>query len=181
MNLPNRNFLPLFVSRDRPKVIEIGVEFGGYTDAYYDHITSLGGHIWLLDLWQTEGNDEYFSARKGQVEKGYEEIKKKYGDKNNVTLIKGNAFEKHKDFEEEYFDWIYIDCDHTYKGISKNIEVWFPKLKTGGIFSGHDYDPDPNNEFFDHMEINRAVNKSFGKRGFGLTGETHYKSWFLEK
>ena len=181
MNVPNRNFLPLMLNMPNPKVLEVGVEFGGYTDKYYDWITKMGGRIWLLDLWQTEGNDDYFSKREGQVEKGYKQIKKKYANKENVTLVKGNAFKKHEDFEDDFFDWIYIDCDHTYEGISKNIEIWLPKLRGGGMFSGHDYDPDPDNEFFEHMQINRAVNKSFGKRGFELTGEKFYKSWFFFK
>jgi hypothetical protein len=185
--LPNRDFLPQIINRfDDPKVIEVGVEFGGYTDIYYDQVTSFNGHIWLLDLWQTEGNDEYFSQREGQVEEGYEKIKKKYSQKENVTLIKGSAFEKHEEFEDEFFDWIYIDCDHTYEGISKNIEVWWPKLKKNGVFSGHDYNPDPENEFYDHMEINKAVDENFGRggslsEGFQLTQEQYYQSWYLFK
>jgi hypothetical protein len=38
-----------------------------------------------------------------------------------------------------YFDFVYLDADHTYKGAAKDIELWYPKVRSGGILSGHDY------------------------------------------
>lgn len=176
----DRTHLPKIINKNKPNIIEIGVEFGGFTDLYYDHITSIGGHIWLLDLWSTEGNDFFFSTRDGQVEKGHQQILKKYGDKKNVTLIKGSSFEKHSTFDDNFFDWIYIDADHSYNGIKTNIEKWFPKLKVGGVFSGHDYDPHPNNIVYSHFAINKVVHEKFDEN-FDLTNEDYYKSWFFYK
>ena len=42
-------------------------------------------------------------------------------------------------FPDEYFDWIYIDALHTYKGVRDDIQYYWPKLKPGGLFSGHDF------------------------------------------
>ena len=59
--------------------------------------------------------------------------------KDYITSIKGDSKEVYKQFEDESIDIIFIDGDHTPEGFKKDIELWYPKVKTGGIFSGHDY------------------------------------------
>lgn len=41
--------------------------------------------------------------------------------------------------EDNSLDFIYIDGLHQYKDVKKDLEAWWPKLKAGGIFAGHDY------------------------------------------
>lgn len=36
-------------------------------------------------------------------------------------------------------DIVYIDADHSYEGVKKDLESWFPKVKIGGVIAGHDY------------------------------------------
>jgi len=59
--------------------------------------------------------------------------------KEYITTIVGDSTEVHTQFEDESIDYIFIDGDHTHKGFKKDIECWFPKVKYGGIVSGHDY------------------------------------------
>jgi hypothetical protein len=35
-------------------------------------------------------------------------------------------------------DFAYIDADHSYAAVKEDIASWFPKVKRGGIFGGHD-------------------------------------------
>ena len=42
-------------------------------------------------------------------------------------------------FPNSYFDFVYIDARHDYKGVLQDLTDWWPKLKPGGIFAGHDY------------------------------------------
>lgn len=37
------------------------------------------------------------------------------------------------------FDFVFIDADHTYKAVCEDLRAWWPLLKPGGIFAGHDY------------------------------------------
>jgi hypothetical protein len=158
------------------KIAEIGVEYGSYTDIYYDE----NDEIHLIDMWQTEGNDYYFSKREGQVEQGYQKILLKYGDKSNVKIVKMKSCEASKLYEDDYFDWIYIDADHSYEGVKKDIENWWPKLKEGGLFSGHDFDPDFNDMNYEKYGVEKAVKEFFGEN-FQLTSEKNYKSWYVIK
>ena len=40
-------------------------------------------------------------------------------------------------YEAEYFDWVYIDARHDRKGVLADLESYWPKLRYGGIMSGH--------------------------------------------
>lgn len=36
-------------------------------------------------------------------------------------------------------DFIFVDADHTYEGVLRDINDWTPKIAKGGILAGHDY------------------------------------------
>lgn len=42
------------------------------------------------------------------------------------------------DFEDESFDFIFIDGVHTYDQVLKDCRNYYPKLRGGGLFCGHD-------------------------------------------
>lgn len=50
-----------------------------------------------------------------------------------------DSIEVSKKFIDGYFDYIYIDGDHSYEGVKKDIEAWYSKVKKNGILAGHDY------------------------------------------
>lgn len=61
-------------------------------------------------------------------------------------------------------DFVFIDADHSYEGVKKDIEAWLPKLKEGGLIGGHD---------FDQEGVERAVGERFAVVEAGLN-----KTWF---
>lgn len=42
-------------------------------------------------------------------------------------------------YDDEYFDFIYVDARHDFKGVWEDLVAYWPKLKPGGIMAGHDY------------------------------------------
>jgi predicted O-methyltransferase YrrM len=42
------------------------------------------------------------------------------------------------DFEDASFDFIFIDGIHTYEQVLKDCQNYYPKLRDGGLFCGHD-------------------------------------------
>lgn len=56
-----------------------------------------------------------------------------------VTLKKGYSSELLKEFPDGFFDWIYIDGDHSYEGVKADIDVARKKVKDGGYLVFNDF------------------------------------------
>jgi len=57
----------------------------------------------------------------------------------NITLISDFNYNVVDMFDDESIDFIYIDADHEYDSVKRDIELYLPKLKKTGIIGGHDY------------------------------------------
>jgi hypothetical protein len=44
-----------------------------------------------------------------------------------------------KQFEDNSLDAVFIDAQHEYEPVKRDLELWYPKVKSNGIFCGHDY------------------------------------------
>lgn len=55
------------------------------------------------------------------------------------NLIRSTGIDAARSFDDSSIDFVYIDGDHSYDFVSKDIEAWWPKIRSGGILSGHDY------------------------------------------
>jgi len=42
---------------------------------------------------------------------------------------------------EEAFDFVYIDGNHSYESVKKDITLYYPLIKNNGLIGGHDYTP----------------------------------------
>jgi hypothetical protein len=76
-----------------------------------------------------------------------------YGDKYKV--LKMDSVEAASHFEDGFFDVVFIDGDHVYTGISRDLDAWTSKVKAGGILCGHDAGYQP---------IDTALTERFGNR-----------------
>jgi predicted O-methyltransferase YrrM len=59
--------------------------------------------------------------------------------KEKITHIRKPSIEATKDVEDESFDAIFIDGDHSYQAVKEDLSVWWPKLRVGGTLCGDDY------------------------------------------
>lgn len=59
--------------------------------------------------------------------------------KGQCEVIEGDSKETLANFSSSFFDWIYIDGDHYYDGVKKDIELAAEKLKPGGMIVLNDY------------------------------------------
>ena len=82
----------------------------------------------------------------------FDEVAKKYP----VVKMKMTSAEAAGYFSHYVFDFIYIDGNHNYEFIKQDIELWWPKVKVGGYFGGHDY----SNLALEGVK--RAVEEKFG-------------------
>lgn len=86
-------------------------------------------------------------------------------------------------FPREFFDFIYLDSDHSYEHVKRELQIWWTRLKPGGIISGHDY-TNVNNPSEGEYGVVQAVDEfctQFSLRcyltGFGKTDKISRHKW----
>jgi len=119
-------------------ICEIGVRDGGNFKELIKHGPKLAVAIdcWLDDKIIAH-NDMLYTQ--GELDAQYENFKAEMSDKPFVKIHRGYSFDVAKEYPDEFFDFIYIDADHTYEGVKRDLKDWYPKMKAGGVFCGHDY------------------------------------------
>ena len=56
-----------------------------------------------------------------------------------MTLIRKSSLDAASDFEDGSLDFVYIDANHAFEYVVADIAAWTPKVRDGGVVSGHDY------------------------------------------
>ena len=62
---------------------------------------------------------------------------KKYGKR--VKMLREESGNAASNFKNESVDFIFVDGDHSYDATLADCEAYYPLLKKGGLFCGHDY------------------------------------------
>lgn len=95
----------------------------------------------LVDLWANQANyndsANFDNAKHQQLKRVTLENLAPY--KSKLVICQNYTTVCARRFEMNTFDFIYVDARHDYKGVMQDLETWYPLLKPGGIFAGHDY------------------------------------------
>lgn len=160
---------------------EIGVAEGGFSYHLLDHWP---GRCHQIDPWQIL-KEPGFSGHGEDTDDGMEKRFKAIV-QNSITKYLGRAFPMRSTsdqaahrFPNEYFDFVYIDANHSYESAKQDIALWHPKVKPGGILAGHDY---LDGVFHGQKYgVKRAVDIFALKYGFevNVTEETDWPSWWI--
>lgn len=84
---------------------------------------------------------------------------------NRLAVLECESGEAAKRVNDNSLDFVFIDADHSYEGCLRDIDLWLPKIKDGGMISGHDFDHP------DFPGVRTAVCERFGTEF--LTAEDH--------
>ncbi|WP_438864927.1 class I SAM-dependent methyltransferase [Neptunicella sp.] len=111
-------------------VAELGVANGDFTQEILEYSTPEKLH--LVDIWGSSRYGE--NLFKNVNDKFLKEI-----NSNTVEIHRKLSIEAVNQFPDQYFDWVYIDTDHSYTTTIKELELYQYKIKSGGFLTGHDY------------------------------------------
>jgi predicted O-methyltransferase YrrM len=115
------------------KGAEIGVCKGWNAQNLFVHIPGL--ELLAIDSWENvSGTRKEHYHRKSARKQTFNNLEGL-----NVKIIQQKSTEAAKDIPNGSLDFVFIDADHSYNAVKEDIEAWTPKVKTGGIVSGHDY------------------------------------------
>ena len=78
-------------------------------------------------------DSEYFAQARRRVEK----IAKRHSDR--CHIIVDDSARAADRFADASLDFVFIDADHLYESVKRDIRAWLPKVKPCGVIGGHDY------------------------------------------
>jgi hypothetical protein len=120
-------------------VLEVGVQQGDYAAMILQY--NEPKKLYLVDCWEQQsvadyGHDPANVAAEEQASRE-QSTRERFKDDPRVEIIKSYSSDALALFEDQFFDWIYLDANHL--RLRADLEGWLPKLKVGGWMSGHDY------------------------------------------
>jgi hypothetical protein len=120
----------------------IGVEVGTFKGQFSKEILQRwNGKLYMVDVWNELG-DEYIDAsnhknfENGVYSECMQNIK---GYEDRGIMIRATSKVASDLFEDGSLDFVYIDANHAYDYVKEDIDLWYPKVKSGGMVMGHDY------------------------------------------
>ncbi len=113
---------------------EIGVARGVF--AYHVLLQKNPSKLYLIDPWE-----EYSQSNATQLErnKQYEHVCGYFEPYENVEIMRLKSEDAVTMFPDDYFDYVYIDGEHSYAAVTRDLTNYFSKVKVGGHLIGDDY------------------------------------------
>lgn len=120
------------------KICEVGVLEGENFEHMIAHTPLLAVAV---DSWTDDGHIERHDSGFGQkvLDRQYKFFREKVANKPFVKIFRTYSVEAARNFANEYFDFVYIDADHTYQGCLADLIAWYPKVKKGKFLVGDDF------------------------------------------
>lgn len=157
---------------ENPTIAEIGIFRGEFAEVLYRKFNP--GRFILIDPWLPEmicsgdqdGNDVVYYHGNDL----YKHVSEKFANENKIEIQR--KFSADAIIDPQSLDLLYIDGDHSYKGVAGDLERGRKWVKAGGWICGHDFamNPAKTNNRYD-FGVARAVNEFCHKYG--------YKIWWL--
>jgi hypothetical protein len=117
----------------------------------------------------------------------------KFG-KRRISMVRNYSTSVVGLFKKGSIDFIYVDARHDYCGVTEDMNAYYPILKCGGLFAGHDYElksPSPDQDWGvcgNGSRIEGSVKRAvleFAERNaipfIHTTQEVFSKSWYFFK
>jgi len=174
-----RIWKPFMEKYDCQIICELGVFEGENFNLMIEHKPQIAIAIdsWLSDDIPSR-NDLNFSQE--ELDKQYADFASSMTDKPFVKIYREHTEKAVKHFQDEYFDLIYIDADHSFEGCLKDIKDWYPKVKEQGFLIGDDYREALASRTGIRFGVIEAVNK-FAKENNLIVYEIPGYGWVIVK
>ena len=150
-----------------------GAEIGTFKGEFSKEILqNWKGTLYMIDVWRPLG-EEYLDASNHAIHStAYSDTMNNIsGYEDRAIMIRAASTESSRMFNDNSLDFVYIDANHAYDFVVEDIELWYPKVKSGGYLCGHDYigidwAKDPN--FLENKKDKHIWNGSFYHGVFGV-------------
>ena len=157
---------------ERQRMAEIGVWQGVSTRWLLTCMPFL--HMTLVDPFATGGSelnpswtDSFAGCSQEQIDKQYDIVKGIAAlFEPRATIHRMTSVQAAPLVPDGSLDLVFIDGDHSYDGVRKDIAAWKSKVRPGGFLSGHDYKPSGVGHY--GQNVGRAVDEFRDATGWKL-------------
>ncbi len=137
--------------------LEIGVNNGDFSERILEIVRPKKLH--LIDPWKFFDSNSYNNTPYGkesvsgqlEMDKKFENVKNLFSTEilnEQIIIHRGFSEEIIPIFEDDYFDWIYVDGNHLYDYVKKDLQLCYHKSKNNSMITGDDYYDDlPENDW----------------------------------
>jgi len=180
--IENRNYLgQLFNALGLIKYgAEIGVQEGKFSQILSN--TWNGEQLHLIDSWKHFQDDKYIdisNVNNFEHEKLYQKVVAQFSNNPKIKINRTESLKAAGEYPNNYFDWIFLDANHSYESCSADLKAWYPKIKRNGIFSGHDFIN--KHDRFGLFGVERAVREHVEYHRLYLFITKYDSSWYFVK
>jgi len=120
---------------------EIGVCFGVF--AYHVLLQQQPSKLYLIDPWeyglQADVEKDPTPTKQQHRDRECEVVFNYFAPYKNVEIVRLKSEDAVCLFEDSYFDYVYIDGEHSYAAVTRDLVNYLPKIKIGGYLIGDDY------------------------------------------
>lgn len=164
----NRNELLSVLPRESIGA-EIGVCMGDYSKVILDVVNPK--KLFLVDVWGhiSLSYNDHLMADNIEQEKRFQHVTKQFLNFSNVYVVRTMSSNMPGIFPENFFDWIYIDGDHSYEGCKLDLNIAKKLVKENGYILGHDYN-------YKFQGVVDSVNQFVEENGYYLSFITRDKN-----
>ncbi len=112
---------------------EIGVERGRNSKSILKGLNI--EKLYLIDVWVNYDEIEHVWTN---IYENYRHVIRMFRKDKRVEIIKEYSEYAVHHIKKDSLDFVYIDANHSYKYVLKDIEIWITRVRKGGIIAGHD-------------------------------------------
>lgn len=145
---------------------EIGVERGRFSEVICQ--TNPDVYLSCIDPWKSYSRYEEV-IKQGHMDRYYAQAVERLKPY-HTEILRLSSLEAAQHFPNESLDFVYIDANHELSHVIDDICAWEPKVRHGGIVSGHDYTPEHENHRIP-LHVMQAVD--------AYTSAYRISPWFL--
>jgi hypothetical protein len=138
------------VLKDGDTFVEIGVWLGRSIIYLAQECRRLGKHgvkFTAVDTFRGEAGKEAhletLYAHGGSLRKQFEANLERCGVADCVEIVESDSAHAAQLFQDGTLAGVFIDAAHDYESVKRDLAAWVPKVRAGGILSGHDIEHEP--------------------------------------
>lgn len=169
-----------------------GCELGVFAGEFAVELFALQpSQLYLIDAWQGDEKGELFSAdENGNNHKTVlandlkENVARIFANQPNVHILCNWTQDAIPTLPDNSLDYVYIDADHSYEGVKRDLELILPKMKQRCLIMGHDYEVNFDKAGYLFLfGVKKAVDEFCLNHDFRLVakGMDGYVSYVLER